>query len=367
MAVITGNKKNNHKVGTPDPDQIVGLGGNDILEGLAQNDELYGGSGNDRLFGGDGIDLLLGDSGNDILEGGANADGMGGGDGIDTLSYASSNAGVTIVLDATGTISAASGGHAAGDFGDGFENITGSAFDDDLTGNDFRNVLKGGGGVDILNGGAGKDILKGGDDDDEMTGGIGADILDGGAGVDFVIYAASTAGVRITLGTNGAETIGKGGEAQGDRISKVEDVIGSSFNDVLIGNNRANALFGGAGDGKDILKGGGGGDVLFGNDGDDTLIGGRGNDLLNGSTGNDKFVFGPGFGRDTIGGAGADAGLAPGDLILFDKDVFKNFAAVDAASAQVGLDVVITKNADNAITIRNVTLADLGADDFLFF
>ena len=39
---------------------------------------------------------------------------------------------------------------------------------------------------------------------------------------------------------------------------------------------------------------------LYGNDGNDTLIGGSGNDTLNGGSGSDTYVFGKGFGQDTV-------------------------------------------------------------------
>ena len=39
---------------------------------------------------------------------------------------------------------------------------------------------------------------------------------------------------------------------------------------------------------------------LYGNDGNDTLIGGAGNDYLDGGSGSDTYVFGKGFGQDTV-------------------------------------------------------------------
>ncbi|MBG8766749.1 calcium-binding protein, partial [Neisseria meningitidis] len=39
---------------------------------------------------------------------------------------------------------------------------------------------------------------------------------------------------------------------------------------------------------------------LYGNDGNDTLIGGAGNDYLEGGSGSDTYVFGKGFGQDTV-------------------------------------------------------------------
>ena len=116
------------------------------------------------LKGGAGDDELIGDAGGDTVEGGAGADEMDGGvsrsvdnEAGDTLSYASSDAGVTVILTADSV--SFSGGHAAGDTittietdhdgdegrTDGkdptdevevstFENVTGSMHDDRLTG-----------------------------------------------------------------------------------------------------------------------------------------------------------------------------------------------------------------------------------------
>ncbi|HLC07997.1 MAG TPA: calcium-binding protein, partial [Methyloceanibacter sp.] len=181
--------------------------------------------------------------------------------------------------------------------------------------------------------------------------------------IDTVVYGVSSAGVTVTLGKNGRETVGKGGEAQGDAIKSVENIQGSFVhNDKLTGNNLGNVFFGMGGN--DTLSGGGGNDDLFGGNGNDKLIGGKANDFLEGGAGNDSFVFGPGFGQDNVtdfvAGAGTD------DVLRFDKDVFKNFAAVLASSTQDGADVVITKGG-NLVQLLNVQLADLHADDFAFF
>ena len=109
----------------------------------------------------------------------------------DVLSYAGSDAGVTVHL---GNASV-SGGHAEGDTivtyevevpaeeeGEDpteidvstFEYVTGSMHDDWLTGDHRGNHLVGGGGDDTLRGGAGMDLI---------IGGPGADMLDGGEDV----------------------------------------------------------------------------------------------------------------------------------------------------------------------------------------
>jgi Ca2+-binding RTX toxin-like protein len=72
----------------------------------------------------------------------------------------------------------------------------------------------------------------------------------------------------------------------------IENVLGTSFNDIIRGNTRDNELFGFGGD-----------DDLFGNAGVDSLYGGDGNDDLFGEAGND-WLFGE-AGLDTLNG-GAD-------------------------------------------------------------
>src|SRR4029078_8103391 len=118
------------------------------------------------------------------------------------------------------------------------------------------------------------------------------------AGFDYLNYSDSDAGVSVRFGKNAAETCGKGGEAQGDRISKVENIRGSIPDDVLIGNNLANVLS--CNPGNDRANGGGGGDTIGGNTGDDIINGGRGNDFLTGGADNDTFVFGLHFGKDFL-------------------------------------------------------------------
>ena len=189
---------------------------NDTLTGDAKANRLDGGSGHDRLTGGAGADVLVGGPGNDAAY------------------YASSAAAVTVnLLDGTGT-----GGDAEGDTLDSIENLSGSAFEDSLTGNARNNVL---------------------------SGRAGADTLDGGDGTDTVSYSGSRAGVTVNLLTGAGER----GDAQGDRLSNIENLIGSRYNDDLTGDTGNNVLRGGAGD--DVLIGGAGADRLQGGTGQDTV------------------------------------------------------------------------------------------------
>ena len=193
----------------------IGGGGNDTIIGNSSNNTLNGGGGADTLFGGIGADALIG------------------GAGTDTANYASSSAGVTVNL-LTGL---GSGGDAQGDTLSGIENITGSAFADVLTGDNGANTL---------------------------VGGAGADVLVGGLGTDTADYSSSAAAVNVNLLTGS----GAGGDAQGDTLATIENIIGSAFADTLTGNAVANTLDGRSGN--DTLIGGAGADALIGGAGTDT-------------------------------------------------------------------------------------------------
>ncbi|WP_282187867.1 calcium-binding protein, partial [Azospirillum sp. TSO22-1] len=207
----------------------------------------------------------------ELFLGSAGADTINGGGGTDTVSYADSDAAVSVDLE-TGI---GRGGHAEGDRLSGIENLTGSRFDDALTGNAAANVLDGGAGNDTLSGGAG---------DDRLVGGAGADVLDGGVGVDTASYAGSRAGVTVDLGAG----TGTGGDAEGDRLSGIENLVGSRHADALTGDGGANRLDGGAGN--DTLSGGGGADTLLGGAGDDVIVADS-TDRIDGGAGTDRVVF----------------------------------------------------------------------------
>ena len=102
------------------------------------------------------IENLTGSNLNDTLEGNGGNNVLAGGLGIDILSYEHAAAGVTVNLASTksqNTIGAGS------DKISGFENLTGSDFNDKLTGSTLANILHGGAGNDILAGGAGADTF----------------------------------------------------------------------------------------------------------------------------------------------------------------------------------------------------------------
>ena len=230
-----------------------------------------GDEGDNILTGDGGNNTLQGFDGDDILEGGGGADVLNGGSGHDTASYEGSTNRVIINMAAQ----TATSGHATGDTFISIENITGSRFGDTITGDGDANIIIGNGGFDVLAGFRGDDEIYGGAGNDFMIGGAGADIIDGGAGAaDVARYVGSDAGVAIDLGAGTAS----GGHAEGDVITNVEFLFGSSFNDSLTGDSNNNWLFGANGD--DTLDGAGGIDKFFGGAGADTFVFGAGDDFV---------------------------------------------------------------------------------------
>ena len=347
-------------IGTARADNITGDGGANVLVGGDGADQLAGGAGNDSLYGGVGNDTLFGEDGNDFLNGGAGADSLVGGAGNDTADYTDSSAGVNVNL----TTGLGTGSDAQGDTVTGIENLQGSRFSDTLVGDTGANLLwggndndllSGGGGADTLFGGAGNDSLDGGDGNDTLVGEAGADVLLGGVGTDLADYSASLTAVNVNLATG----VGVGGDAQGDTLTGIENLLGSAFADTLTGDRLANTLSGGSGNdtlsggaendtligglGADNLSGGTENDSLQGDAGADTLDGGTGNDVLLGGADNDSLLGGDG--NDTLDGGDNDDVLDGGlndDSLLggLGNDSLLGNDGVDTLQGGDGLDTL---------------------------
>jgi Ca2+-binding RTX toxin-like protein len=244
---IAGTNGEDHLVGTSGADVIAGLGGGDLIEGRGGGDyicgnagedeidgqggrdSLNGGAGADLLFGAGSSDVLAGGSGNDILVGEEASDTYYGGGGIDLVGFLGSASPVTVDLREK---------FATGEGSDAVhyvEGVIGSEFADVMFGNAYINIFEGLGG------------------DDEMN---------GRGESDFAFFTLAFDGVTVDL-TLG-ETAGTDGV---DALLSIENVVGSPFDDQIVGTTGPNYLDGA--DGDDSIDGRGGGDSCFG----ETVIG----------------------------------------------------------------------------------------------
>ena len=124
--------------------------------------------------------------------------------------------------------------------------------------------------------GAAHGALLSADDDD----------LDGGSGIDTASYASATAAVRVALSTTARQDTGGAGR---DSLRRIENLIGSAFDDQLTG-----------GDGVNDIVGGLGNDIINGRAGADTMHGGSGNDRFYVDDGGDVADEAVGGGSDRI-------------------------------------------------------------------
>lgn len=333
ISAITGSRHADTIEGSAGADTLDGGSGNDVIDGMAGNDQLIGSAGNDTLCGGDGDDTFISGLGADVFDGGA---------GNDHLTYSRSTSGVIVILEPA----MVSGGHAEGDKINGIERITGSAFGDFLGGGSGNDTLLGGagndtigglGGNDSLIGGAGDDIIGGGVGNDVIRGGAGADTIDGGEGINTVSYQYSAERVMVHLG----QGQGVFGDAQGDVLSNVQRLIGSSHGDYLTGSAKNDTISGGAGN--------------------DTIQGLNGNDVLTGGAGEDHFIFVEDFGTDRITdlAKGEKIGIVDDEALWGEADIGDVASLLELYGHEVGNHVELRLASSDVVRVDNITLEDL--------
>jgi Ca2+-binding RTX toxin-like protein len=381
---------------TSGPDGVDALSGIEGVIGSPYSDLLIGDAGGNHLQGGAGNDRLRGAAGNDTLDGG---------DGFNVVDYSTASGAVNVNLGA-GTASGADGNDVLANF----DQVVGSPFADTLTGSDGIDFLNGGLGNDRLDGAGGGDYadykdasgpvtvnlatrsssgadgndtlanienVRGSGWGDTLTGDDaenffrpmgGNDTVAGGGGSDWVNYREAPAGVFVYLAQGVAYGDGT------DTLTGIENVLGSPYDDWLVGDAADNYLMGLAGD--DILDGGDGNDLAIysestgpvrvelahflatGADGDDKLnnvegaVGGSFDDELYGDDainffrggGGDDLVD-AGAGADTLFGEAGDDTLAGGD----GDDAIDGGDGVDtAAYASAAAPVVVDLGAGTA-------------------
>jgi Ca2+-binding RTX toxin-like protein len=406
---------------------LTSTSGNDTVEGFMVGETLDGGSGDDLLVGHDGDDTYIFGRGygHDVIEDrvtsafGYTGDRVLFKPGIDTADLEAARLEGdpgSMMLRIRGTADTLTLKNVNSDsnceielfeFADGTvwtgQNVRQLSLAQKTSGND--DVIEGFRKQDLLVGAGGNDSLYGGSGDDTVIGGTGNDFLQGQSGNDVYQFSRgdgqdtiydngysndidelqlgpgiSAADVGVSQSVNGQDlilTIAGGTDkitlqyqllydfggvdrvrfADGttwNRAVLVErSTLATAGNDIFYGDYNANTLSGQAGN-----------DSLSGASGNDTLLGGTGNDTLTGGSNSDRFIFDVGFGFDTI--TDFKAGANTDDVIQFSSSIFSNFAAVKVASVQSGGNVVITASPDHTLTLRNVSLSSLHADDFAF-
>ncbi len=119
------------------------------------------------------------------------------------------------------------------------------------------------------------DILSGGPGDDRIDGGAPGDVDRRGRpidGRDEVNFSPASQAVTVDLGAGTAAGEGN------DTLVRVEDVVGSGFDDVIVGSPGPNEVNASAG--ADNVDAGAGDDEIEGGAGDDEFEGGTGIDVL---------------------------------------------------------------------------------------
>jgi Ca2+-binding RTX toxin-like protein len=169
--------------------------------------------------------------------------------------------------------------------------VTGTAGNDRLRGTSGDDVICGLGGDDVLDGRGGNDEVYGNEGNDTVIGKGGNDKLVGGAGTDLLLPGAGDDSVDGGNGTrdrvlfsdikgggvdvflaSGSVTGEAGSDVGSDTLSNIEQVFGSTFNDILVAQipGVASTLKGGAGDDQLDVDDGDGLDTVVGNQGSDT-------------------------------------------------------------------------------------------------
>ena len=352
-----------------------------------------GGGGNDQITitgaaatarGGEGMDQFVVHSGDNVI------DGTETGPWVDTVDYGDNSRRVVVNLVTGTAINFQFGGGVGHDALIDIEIVHGSAGNDRLIGgnplNDSLEAFRGGDGIDTIDGGSGHDVLEA----DNALAGFGVE-------VDLHLNRA-----RDTFGN-------------WDVVRHIEDVLGTEYDDVMIGNAADNTFYAAVADdqidgrggfdrvsyagtfgpgfagisldlragtvtglgttsladieaatgtdltdrlagkgGKNALSGRAGDDWINGRDGDDSLSGDGGDDTLVGGQGADIFLFNIADGHDLV----SDFSVGEDRLVILGYG-FANAAEVLSHAVQDGRNTVFSLADGSELILRQVQLSTL--------
>ena len=345
-----------------------------LVEGTDGDDELLGDNDNNVISGYAGNDTIRAYHGDDVIDGGVGDDSIYAGGGGDVV-------------------------HA----GDGDDYVEGGneqpeASGDVINGGAGNDVLDGEGGTDTLHGGTGKNTLTGGDNADtfvydmaqegddtitdfssedtlEVQGLSGTEVAVKESGSDVVIAMSDNGGTTGTI-TLQDVSFSALDASQFEGVDTLTLLPGTPLQPPpegfdLQGTNADDTLTGGAGDdivGRSGGHGGVGNDAMYGDAGDDSVDGGAGDDTVSGGSGTNTVT----------GGSGADTFV----YVLSEEgvDTFTDFSSEDVLEIQgiTGTELVLRQDGDHvvidmtdnggaagAITLRDTSLGDLSASQFV--
>ena len=387
---ITGDEFANTLLGNSGADTLSGGAGSDVIRGGADNDTITGGADADKLYGDAGDDRFTQTSDLNDLTG----DKIYGGDNDlngDTVDYSNLADSLVVNLRDTGLTSvtvgnSTDGNHQIADI----ENVTGTSADDTIEGNKSNNLLDGDAGTG--------DVLSYENTQSSAVVNISGNDINSDLDLD-----GTTANTTILSGT------ATGSEVGVDTVSNFENITGSDYADILIGNSAVNEIKAGFGDdilyggtGNDILNGEGGNDTVsyvledsssvnislqnttatvtgtnnytdnlvsienaIGTNGDDIIEGNSGDNTLKGGAGNDTLSYANATSLDTTG-VYVDLSDADGkiDTVNAGEDTISGFENILGSNFD---DTLIGDNSANTITggIGNDTITGKGGLDTL--
>ncbi|NET58204.1 MAG: calcium-binding protein, partial [Symploca sp. SIO2E6] len=274
--------------------------GVEVVETLINIESLVGTAFDDTLIGDDGHNWLYGNAGVDYFDGG---------EGIDTVVFNEKFA-INADLSQNRATYIDDAGTEVVETLINIESLVGTALDDTLIGDDGNNWFRGNGGADYIDGGEGidtvifnekfaitadlsqnratyinnagtevvktlinieylegsafDDILIGDDGNNLLRGNTGVDYFDGGEGVDTVGFVFEKFAITADLSQNRAIYINDAGTEVVETLINIENLEGSTFDDILIGDDGNNVLYGNAG--ADYFDGGEGTDTVVFNE-----------------------------------------------------------------------------------------------------
>jgi Ca2+-binding RTX toxin-like protein len=370
LAKITGTENNetlssesddygNHLEGLGGNDTLRGKDSDDVLDGGTGTDYLNGGSGNDTyIFGfGSGTDTITDILGNDtiLLNSDVTADdvtvtreknklfiNLSDGSKLTVSGWTSTDYKVETLKFANGVDADVDLVELAKntpiDGTDRYETIYADSdeYGSHLRGFENKDTLNGKAGDDTLDGGTGTDYLNGGSGNDTYIFGFGYgnDAITDVLGNDTILLSSDVTASDVTVTREKNKlliTLSDGSKLTVNSWTstdyKVETLkfangVDADINLVELakttpidGTPNTNYMYADSNEFGSHMRGLGGTDILNGKDGNDILDGGSGNDTLNGDDGDDTYIFGFGFGEDTISERSGN------DVIVLKEDV----------------------------------------------